>query len=515
MMPTPQLPNSDRRRPCDSGADGGVLVRRTPATLGRQGTMWRRSIDRPAQLLALVLVGGCIGSLVVIALVTRHDVGRLRRIQRQVEHTNRIQLLALEVQRSLLVRPEPPAPVDPILLRKLQAEVDDLKRSELSSAPLTDDRLARLHRLLKSDAPLDAARLTSALAEIDSVVEAETAAQSALWQRIDADTGLELGTLVVLCIVLPAISILGVVFVRRRILAPLDDLRGLLSRLADGDFQAWDADQSHPALEPLITNFNRLVSRLEELEAEHRSRASLLEDEVRAATEALLEQHATLAHAERLAAVGVTTASLAHELRNPLAGVLMSLGNLRRDTHESDFVERLDLVVAEVERLTRMLNSALADAQHTPEPFSRLRLRELVTSLLALLRYQTPDRVNLVCEIADDLECSLPRDRIRQSLLNLIINSVRAIGGEPGQVIIKAAVNERRLELSVEDDGPGFPPEMLETGIRPFSSRISGGTGLGLAMVRRAALDLGGEVQMMNLEDRGACVRLVVPCPDV
>jgi len=476
--------------------------------------MWRRSIDRPAQLLAIVLVGVCVVSLAVITIVTQRDVDRLGMLQQQVGNTDRIRLLAQRVTRSFSIKDGRKTSVDPVLLAELRSEIEDVRAGGLALDDRTDARLARIAQILDTREPLDRDQLESVVHRVNEIFDAETAAQSALWERIDEDTHLELETVIALCIVLPLLALLAAILIRRRILSPLNDLQGLLSRLADGDFRVWSAEDIHPALAPVILNYNHLVSRLAVLEEEHRTRAQLLESEVRSATETLMEQQSTLAHAERLAAAGVTTASLAHELRNPLAGVLMGLGNLRREASDGDFIERLDLVIAEIERLTRMLNSALAESQHAPEPSRQLNLRELVRGLLALLRYQVPDHVDLVCEVPDDIECSLPRDRLRQALLNLVINSVRAIRNDSGRVTIRAVRRDGQIELSVEDDGPGFPDQLLASGIRPFFTGIGGGTGLGLAIVRRVAVDLGGEVQLKNLDPRGACVRLVVPCAD-
>jgi signal transduction histidine kinase len=298
---------------------------------------------------------------------------------------------------------------------------------------------------------------------------------------------------------------------RRWIASPLDDLRRLLSKLGSGDRREVSVEAVHPSLAPLFANYNELVRRLDELEAIHRSHTSNLEAEIRTATETLLEQQSTLARAERLAAVGETTASLAHELRNPLAGILMSLGNLRRDVTGAEIGERLDLVITEIERLNRLLNQALEAARHRPEPSRKVNLRELVNNLLNLMRYQIPDHIELECTIDDDLYCELPQDRMRQALLNLVLNSAHAAGRDPARITVGAEPRDEKIEITVCDDGPGFPPELLSSGIRAF---VTGGTGtgLGLAMVRRVAADLGGEVELTNMDPRGSCVRLVVEC---
>lgn len=476
--------------------------------------MWQRTFDRPAQLLAVAVVGLCILSLAVIALMTGHDLARLRTIRERVDHTDRIQLLALRIERSLRAPIGLGETVDPNLVRELRAEVDRLRSVDLALDPGTSRRLERLSGLLAAGRGSGGPELAAAVGLVGEIVDAEAAAQGRLWTEIDADTRLERLIVIGLCVVVPVLAVLSVGFLRRRIFAPLDELRSALSLLAEGDYTPWREDGAHAALQPLFSNYNRLVERLEVLEREHRSRAHTLESEVRVATQTLLEQQRTLARAEKLAAVGETAAILAHELRNPLAGILMSLGNLRREIAEPDLVARLDQVVAELERLTRMLNEALAAAHHSPEPARPLDLRALVDDLMALLRHQVPERVVLECRIPDEIECELPPDRIRQALLNLVLNSVRALGDRPGRVAIDAVRRDGTLELSVSDDGPGFPAEMLRAGIRPFASHLQGGTGLGLAMVRRVAVDLGGEVQLANREPHGAVVRLILECND-
>jgi signal transduction histidine kinase len=261
----------------------------------------------------------------------------------------------------------------------------------------------------------------------------------------------------------------------------------------------------------LFTSYNRLVSRLAALEAEHADRARDLEDQIRSATETLLEQHASLARAERLAAVGETTAGLAHELRNPLAGIRVALANLRQDVGDPDLVARIDAVASEIDRLGRLVQDALSAVRHAPEPVRRVDLGDLIADLLRLVRYQSPSGVALDHDVADDLACELPADRIRQALLNLVLNAVHALDGHEGTVTVRARLEEDRLVLEVEDDGPGFPPGMVDARIRPFFAPSASGTGLGLAMTRRVAVDLGGELRLANLEPHGALARLVIP----
>jgi len=138
-------------------------------------------------------------------------------------------------------------------------------------------------------------------------------------------------------------------------------------------------------------------------------------------------------------------------------------------------------------------------------------LRELIEELCTLLRYRLPENLGLESATAEDITWMLPRDRIRQSLLNLVLNAVQAIGNAPGNIVISAERDGERLSICVEDDGPGFPEDILKGPLRRFETHRSEGTGLGLAMVRRVAEDLEGQLLLENRVPRGARVRLELP----
>ena len=123
---------------------------------------------------------------------------------------------------------------------------------------------------------------------------------------------------------------------------------------------------SSALVQPVFRSYNELVHRLQELEAEHNDREQTLEQEVRQATGALLTQSRQLARSERLAAVGAVSAGLAHELRNPLAGIQMACAKLQRALGDSDQSARLDAVVAELKRLNRLLSERVDAARHAP-----------------------------------------------------------------------------------------------------------------------------------------------------
>jgi len=202
--------------------------------------------------------------------------------------------------------------------------------------------------------------------------------------------------------------------------------------------------------------------------------------------------------------------------RNPLAGVKLAFTNLGQELGQkkgsSDYVERINIVSAEVDRIIAVLNSLLEQSRHRPEPVREVTVARAVADLVVLTRYQIPAQVQIEQRIDETIVCQLPDALFRQALLNLLLNAQQSLGERGGRIVIEARVSDGRLRVSVSDDGPGFPQELLESGIRAFVSHRPGGTGLGLSMIQRFARSLGGSIQFANLQPHGACVTLDLPC---
>ena len=473
--------------------------------------IWRKTIGHPLRALGIGLVAFLAAATLLVGALAYHDLRRIDHIQERTEHAAQLRYVTTELLTALIDRQAGGVSADSASIADLADEIATLRALQGEDNDITGANLETLQALLGREQPLPQGWLAEGLGLAQDIMGADLSAQERLLEQMHRDLMLEVelaiatfGGLVLVALILSWV-------VRRRILKPLADLRALFSGLADGSFKAVSIEGIDPILIPLFQNYNYLVHRLETLEEEHRLRASSLEDEVRSATQALLEQHRSLANAERLAAVGEMAAGVAHELRNPLAGISVALGNLRQDVSDADVVERLNMLVAEIERVVRLLENYLAPARHAPEPVRTVNVGALVTDLLSLLRYQVPAHVCLESRVPEGFDCVLPRDRIQQVMLNLVINSVQALGESPGRIAVSVFRNGERVRFSVLDDGPGFPPETLSNGIRPFVTQHEAGTGLGLAMVRRVVHDLGGELELKNVEPHGACITLSLP----
>ncbi len=337
-------------------------------------------------------------------------------------------------------------------------------------------------------------QLLQALKGMSLALDNEVFARDELLEHISKNTENELllasATFVI-------ILIMAIVFFNRRILHPLNDLKQLLQRLTEENYTPFETKRLDPLLLPVFNSYNDMVKHLAELEEANRRYAQSLQKDVRVATQALLEQQTSLARAERLAAIGEVAAELAHEIRNPLAGIQMAFNNLRREIQDPQQCERMELISSELKRLAHLSNDMLDQSRHAPESVSRFDIAVLVRDLVALTRYQIAETTLLTTAIPVPLVVNLPESGLRQALLNLLLNAAEAIEG-PGVISVQAYRDDAGVNIQVIDNGSGFSQDMLEHGIRPFRTSRQRGTGLGLAMVLRFVKDLGGAVKLTN-----------------
>ncbi len=455
----------------------------------------------------LILAGGT-----AVGVLALRNLRRIDAVHTRISDLERLRDLRGRMEISLLDEIRGGVPTGSFLAEDVRLQVESVLALEHRLNPETAGGLRQIESLLSRPGMVNRETLINALELAGSISELEARSQEDLLRQIREDGRRELYAGLAGLLALAALAALAAWLLPKRLLNPLADLRSQFADLGEGRFQGLSLAGVDTDLIPLFENYNALVTRLERLEAERKARAETLESEVRAGARALLEQHQVLAEAERMAAVGETAAGLAHELRNPLAGILAGLENLRQEVEDASIARRTELLHQEAERMVRLLNAYLDGSRHAPEPAVMTNFGGLVRDLLSLVRYQASPSVELTEDVEEELECMIPPGRIRQSLLNLVGNSLQALEESAGTVTVVAGRRDDTLIVEVRDDGPGFPDELLAVAGQPFRTGRDSGTGLGLATVRRTVVDLGGSMNIRNLEPRGASVVLNLPC---
>jgi two-component system NtrC family sensor kinase len=469
-------------------------------------------VYRPVWLPVAITVVLLLLALAMLFVTAWRGMDRLHPMQKHLERMTETQSIFLHTQRVWLDHLHQGTEIPAQALAGLRNDIADLlNNANPDDEPEVIAAQRRAYQMLGNQEIPRSQAIIGALTQLGRALKSETLTHSTMVNDATDNAEFELGIATVTMLVLPSLGLVILFMVRKRILVPLNNLGWLMSQLARRDYITAPTQDIDPVLEPLIDNYNHMVTRLAELEREHKARHDSLELQVRSAASSLLEQQRNLAKAEQLAAVGELAARLAHELRNPLAGMHMALQNLQHEVTSDEQVERIVLISNELERITTLLNSLLDQAKHRPEPMRDVNLSQVAGELLKLARFQLPENISVTLDIPKTLECRLPENSLRRALLNLILNSYHAIGDKAGDIRISARQQEDGLLIEVCDDGPGFPPAILESSPRAFQTTRPGGTGLGLTTVQNFVQELHGTLSLHNLEPHGACAKLNIP----
>jgi two-component system NtrC family sensor kinase len=483
-----------------------------PEQANESGYRYYISLWLPAAVLGALLVL----VLVIQLLLSWRAHAQLAPVNPHLTQMNNLQIINLELQRELLESLNSDSTFTTDERTLMRDEIEAIIGMKVYLSDETPQALAKTQAILTDAKVNPREALILALTHLRKVLDQEASEHAKQIGVITRATAMELKISVIVLLVFPACAILLSYLLRRRILEPLKHLGFLMNLLKGKNYAQAPVATIDPLLRPLTENYNAMVTRLAELEYEHAMREQDLEIQVENVTRVLLEQQRSLANTERLAAVGETMARIAHELRNPLAGVKMSCTNLRQDLNQQldypEYVERIDIVAGEIDRIIALLNSLLDQSRHKPEALREVPVARTVRDLVVLASYQIPEQIHIEQQIDEDIVCRLPDALFRQALLNLLLNATQALGDAGGRIIIKGDRVDSGLRLVISDNGPGFPGDLLDSGIRAFVTYRTEGTGLGLSMVQRFARSLGGRVRLSNQEPHGARVTLELSC---
>jgi len=299
--------------------------------------------------------------------------------------------------------------------------------------------------------------------------------------------------LFVLLLLLVAVSI----YLYRRVVRPLTLLRTSVFRIGDGNFSPNCPDFGDNEIGELSQALNRMGAALTQRDSE------------------LVQARSVAAHQEKMHALGLMTASIAHEVGNPLSAAVVSLDVCREKWIRGDEQTArryLETAANELRRTENIIHNVLDFGRQSSDEHACVKVAAVIESALHLVRL-SPSAKSLDFDVA--LPASLPmvcgsEDMIRQVLVNLLLNAVD-VSPEGATVVIRADDQGEMVTVDVVDQGDGIPSVMCEQIFSPLFTTKSKGTGLGLAISRDLMQRMHGDLILAENSGMGCAFRMLLP----
>jgi two-component system NtrC family sensor kinase len=312
-------------------------------------------------------------------------------------------------------------------------------------------------------------------------------------------------------------------FVRRQVLRPVEALLDGTRHVARDELETEIRVGTRGELGLLAASFNDMIRSLRRVEDELRVVTGSLEVKVEERTGELRAALDTLVRTEKLSSLGKLSASIAHEINNPLAGILtfaklmirtLELGPVG-EAERKTLVKQLALVQRESERCSAIVRNLLDFARERPLQLKDVNLNAVVEEVVTLVANQTAIQgVELLKDLAPLPPVEADFGQMRQAFVNIVVNAIEAMP-KGGRITVtsRPLPADDMVEVAIEDNGPGIPPEVQRRVFDPFFTTKEKGTGLGLSVVYGIVERHKGRVSVESEQGKGT--RFVICLPAV
>ncbi len=316
-----------------------------------------------------------------------------------------------------------------------------------------------------------------------------------------------------------ALGILLIIFfsihLAKRIANPLQRLEDISRKITEGDYDHEFKAKGPIEIEHLAGSLNTMARQIETEKRELEEWANTLERKVEERAEEMKKINAQLFRSEKLASLGKLAAGVAHEINNPLTGILTNSSLLLEDFDKDDpRREDVEVMVNETIRCREIVKRLLDFARQT-KPQKRLaNINALIDNIILLVRNQASFRnITIEKRLGDQLpELLIDPDQVQQVFVNIILNAAEAMAkGGRLEVVSQLSRDGRSIAVAFSDTGPGIPEAHRERIFDPFYTTKEHGTGLGLSISYGIIEQHGGTISVESTVGAGSTFTIQLP----
>ncbi len=297
---------------------------------------------------------------------------------------------------------------------------------------------------------------------------------------------------------------------------PIDKLLAATKTAAHGDLDQTVGVQSHDELGELANSFNNMISELKRSRDAIEGWTQTLEQRVQERTQELQQVQDQLVRAGKMAALGELAAGVAHEINNPLTGVLtFSSLMLKKVDENNPWKKDLENIVQQTTRCRNIVRGLLDFARQRKPDKKGWDIHTLIDRTVTLVENQAPfQNIKIVKKFRTDMPMlNVDADQIQQVFMNILINAADAMAGNGGTLTVKTDVRDGMVEVSFTDTGSGMSKEHLSKVFTPFftTKETGKGTGLGLAISYGIIQSHSGDIEAESEVGKGSTFRIRLP----
>jgi two-component system NtrC family sensor kinase len=312
--------------------------------------------------------------------------------------------------------------------------------------------------------------------------------------------------------------ILGITYYMiHNITRPISEMVAATQNITVGRFDQEVRSNSSGEIALLADSFNAMLKSLRQMKADLEEWGRTLEEKVKQRTEELVAMQARVAQSERLASLGMLAAGVAHEVNNPLGGILALTSLTVEDMRKEDpNRENLEEVIRQTERCRDIVKGLLEFSRQSKGNTEAVDLNKVLQDTLSLIGKQALFfNIDVVCRLQPGLPPVIAdRSQFQQVFINMLMNAVQAMN-ERGTITIETRHNsaDNSVEVAISDTGRGIPSEYINRIFDPFFTTKAGGqgTGLGLSIAYGIVTTHGGSISVQSEAGKGSTFTIRIP----